>query len=76
MAKSCATETKSLQRRTEVPWRLHFQTLGVALFHGHLKKVRVTPRVYGKLILPEIGTRIGFSRGDVHIFYVADITMD
>jgi hypothetical protein len=41
-------QTKSLQRRTEVPWRLHLQNLRVALFHGHLKKVRVVLKVYRK----------------------------
>jgi len=36
---------KSLQKGTEFPWRLRFQTPGVALFHGHLENVRVLTKV-------------------------------
>ena len=38
-------KSKSLWKGTEVPQRLHFQTLGVALLHGHLKKVVVMLKV-------------------------------
>jgi hypothetical protein len=58
-------ERKSLWRGTEVPQRLHFQTLGVACFHSHLKKVAVRLKVCRETDLSEIIKRIDVFRGDV-----------
>ena len=38
---------KNLQEGTPFLWRLHFQTLLVAFFHGHLLKVVVMLKVNG-----------------------------
>jgi hypothetical protein len=38
-------KTKSLQKGTDVPWRLRFQDPRVAVFHGHLRKVSVMLQV-------------------------------
>jgi hypothetical protein len=32
---------KSLRKGAKVPWRLHFQSLRMAFFHAHLRKVTV-----------------------------------
>ena len=42
-----------------------FKTLGVALFHGHLKKVTVMLKVDRKTDLSEIKKRIDVFRRDV-----------
>jgi|PlaIllAssembly_1097288.scaffolds.fasta_scaffold3632855_1 hypothetical protein len=60
----------------QAPQRLRFQTLGVAISHGHLKKVRVALKVYRKTDLSEIRKRIDVFRGDVQLFYVIDIAPD
>jgi len=49
----------------QAPQRLRFQTLGVAISHGHLKKVRIALKVYRKTDLSEIRTRIDVFRTDV-----------
>jgi hypothetical protein len=59
---------KSLWRGTEVPQRLHFQTLGVAIFHGHLKKVRVMSKVYRKTEYVRIRRSIGLPGLNVQPF--------
>jgi len=51
-------QTKSLQKGTDAPWRLHFQNLRVAFFHGHLKKVKVVLKVNRRLNCVGIKTRI------------------
>jgi hypothetical protein len=56
---------KSLQWGSKALWRLHFQNLRVAFFHGHLKKVRVVLKVYRKTDLSEIRVRIDFFGRDV-----------
>jgi hypothetical protein len=61
---------------TEVPWRLHFQTLRVAFFHGQLRKVKVMLKVDRKTDCTEIERRIDLSGRDVQIFYVADMIAD
>jgi len=50
---------------TEVPQRLPFKTLGVALFHGHLKKIAVVLKVDRKTDLSESRKRIDLFRRDV-----------
>jgi len=39
---------KSPQKDIQIPWRLRFQNLLVAFFHGRLQKVRVMLKVYRK----------------------------
>jgi hypothetical protein len=56
---------KSLQKGAEVPWRLHFQTLGVAVFHGHLKKVAVVLKVHPVAEWTKIERRIELLEGNV-----------
>jgi hypothetical protein len=67
---------KSLWRGTEVPQRLHFQTLRAALFHGQLRKVRVTLKVNWKTDLSEIRERIDFFRRDLQSLDMPDMTND
>jgi hypothetical protein len=45
-----------------------FKTLGVALFHGHLKKVRVVLKVDRKTEYVGIEERIDLLQRDVQIF--------
>jgi hypothetical protein len=61
-------ETKRPPRETEVPQRLHFQTLRVARFHGHLQKVRVVLKVHWVTELSRIVLRLDSFRGDVQNF--------
>ena len=56
---------KGLQKGTEVPWRLHFQTLGKALFHGHLKKVAVVLKAHQVAEWMKIESRIELLEGNV-----------
>jgi hypothetical protein len=53
-----------------------FKTLGVALFHGHLKKVTFMLKVDRKTELSRIGLRIDLIGGDVQMFYLIDLTSD
>jgi hypothetical protein len=67
--KASGGEPKSLRGFT-------FKTLWVALFHGHLRKVRVMLKVYRKADLSEIKERIDAFRRDVQLFYVVDVAPD
>jgi hypothetical protein len=64
---------KSLLKGIEVPWRLRFQNLQMACFHGHLLKVRVLLKVDRKTELFEDQNKNRAFWGNVQKFYLADM---
>ena len=67
---------KSLQKGAKVPWRLHFQNLRMAFFHGHLRKVRVGQKVHRKTELFCDKIRIDDFGEMSRFFYVTDVAAD
>ncbi len=62
------SESKSPQKGTEVPWRLHLQDLLVAFLHGRLQKVRVMLRLKKFTECVGFRARIRVSEADVQTF--------